>query len=527
MRTPEELALRTKKKPNKRQIPLNVVCNEEGFEVQGFSVAEHGKVYNMKGNVKWGLEGAQNPNSDVVAKKESLDGESCVDTSELGKNGWHRVIDAWKPQETSLSPKATATLDQLSDIHILQHSLAAYDEYDALCEERSCLLQEIRALEKDRLCLEKMFHEIQKEMDEEDLHNDRNGSRSKHVLSWEYKDFKENITRIERDDRKYLPQMWVEELAVMEDALLDDGVGAKRSGNKKAKRKTHSDDKFSKDMADKIRHDRGDSLALLLSDVNAKNSLIGRCYMNSIGKGRNNRVLSVEGPAILIPYGGGGVRYFGITGSNYSETAASSEGDTNKDLGTSYFIKFDAGKSYHRGILPANLADRLKREDRDSRSLRYLSTGPSSADAKGDSALYYAEFDDGECWWATASSLSQENDTLHQTFLNMDVYRVAFGTDSWIVIGKDGDVVWKNLPQGLHDILASRDDSSAAACEVSLGMGGSYFIRFMDGSIEYSLHSFAADVCERLEAKRQSICNVSLNVATHDCLIRYSSEKTV
>ena len=535
MRTPDELILRTRKKQEKVDIPLNVVCNEDGgFEVQEFvteDTVEEGRIYRMKSNVKWGLERVNS--NDAVAKKEyPSKSNSTVEINEIGKNGWHRLNTAWSPVEekkpSSFSPEAAATLDQLSIIHILQHSLTAYDEYNALHEEHSSLMRELKALEMDRTCLEKMFNEVEKEIEEASPHNHCK-SKNKHVANWEYKDFKENITRIDRADRKYLPLMWLEELVVTEEALLSDVVGTEsRNENWKKKRYVHS-----KDMVDKLRDEKGSDLALLLSDVNAKNTLIGRCYMNSIGKGKYNRVLSVEGPAILIPGGGGRVHHFNITGNRTLETEASNDvavgtiNGADKDSGTAYFIKFDAGKSYNRGNLPANLKDRLMREDRDSRSLRYLSTGsPSNV---GDGATsYYAEFDDGECWWGTASSLSHEDNALHQLLLEMDVHRIAFGIDSWIIIGKDGEVVWKNIPQGLHDILTLRESNSAAApCEVSLGMDGSYFVRFVDGVIEFLLPSFVADVCERLEAKGNLIRCVPLHVDTYDCLIRYSKKQTV
>lgn len=536
MRTPEELILRTKKRNNK-QIPLNVVCNEDGFEVQGFSVAEKGRVYRIKCSVKYGLEGALPSDVGAIAKVESLEDQSCVDSSRLGKNGWHRLIDALNPEDkeknqSSFSPEATSTLDQISAIHTLQHSFTAYDEYDALCEERSSLMQELGSLEKDRLCLERMFHEIEKEIEEAHPHNNSKSSKNKHVLCWDYKDFKENITRINHKDKQYLPLLWLEELAIVEN-LFDDVVGTTRRNGKKLKQKAHLADKISKRMADGLRDERGNGLALLISDVNAKNSVIGRCYMNSIGKGKNNTILSAEGPAILIPQGGSLVRYFGVTGGHTDSTpdscgaTISTEAGANNDSGTSYFIKFDGKKSYYRGMLPANLTDRMVREDRDSRSMRYLSTGQSSTESNMYCvAPYYVEFDDGECWWGSSSSLSQENDKLHSILLNTDVHRVAFGIDAWVVIGKDGDVVWKNLPQGLHDLLSSLDISSAAPCAVSLGMGGSYFVRFLDGSIQYSLPSFVAEVCERLEAKGHVVRNVSLCVDTYDCLVRYSSKNT-
>ena len=93
------------------------------------------------------------------------------------------------------------------------------------------------------------------------------------------------------------------------------------------------------------------------------------------------------------------------------------------------------------------------------------------------------------------------------------MHRVAFGAkSSWVVIGKDGSVKWKNVPQGLHDVLIAHElglpgtltpitksDSTSPAeysspCEVSLGIGGTYFLRFLDGRVDYSLPNFVADI---------------------------------
>ncbi|KAL7516782.1 hypothetical protein ACHAWX_001764 [Stephanocyclus meneghinianus] len=549
--SPEELVCRPKKKLTKNHVALNVMCNDDGFEVQDVTSKSLEKdfIYRMQSDVKWALE------TSSLKNKESLSMEqSSVYTGELGTNGWHRLLRGWETSEgdkrtdtrkkqSSISPQGSTTLDQLSAIHILQHSLTACDEYDALRAERSCLLQELSALEKDRLCLENMFLELEKQADGTNLFTSDN------VSSWKYRDFKENADRIESENRMKLPLMWLEEMALTEDIILNDSESErKKKGKWEKKRQMHDSGRFKKAIADKLRDERGRGLALLISDVNAKNSLIGRCYMNSIGKGKNSRALSVEGPAILIPNGGDGVRYFAITGSHYRNLVESGDATSSsfhtKDLSTSYFIKFDAGKSYHRGMLPVNLADRLQREGRDSRSFRYLSIGslsPSFDGKEGSIAPYYAEFDGGECWWGIANGETHEDDeTLHQIFFEMDVHKVAFGTDSsWIVISKDGDLIWKNIPQGLHDVLMSREAISthgtgnaaestpAAPCEVSLGMGGSYFIRFLDGTIEYSLPSFVADVCERLEDKGEVIRNMALSADTYDCLIRYSKKNVL
>ncbi|KAL9184719.1 hypothetical protein ACHAXT_012689 [Thalassiosira profunda] len=178
---------------------------------------------------------------------------------------------------------------------------------------------------------------------------------------------------------------------------------------------------------------------------------------------------------------------------------------------------FDGGKTYHRGGLPSNLLARLFHEKRDKGSLTYLGTGDSYS-VGGGQRCYYAEFDDGECWWGT-----NEDDDLDMAFTEMDVHRVAFGScNGWVVLGKDGSVRWKNVGMGLHDVLVAQQANGSAPCEVSLGMGGSYFIRFMDGTIDYSLPNFAADVVDALEADGQQIRNVALHADTYDCAIRYS-----
>ncbi len=61
-----------------------------------------------------------------------------------------------------------------------------------------------------------------------------------------------------------------------------------------------------------------------------------------------------------------------------------------------------------------------------------------------------------------------------------------------------------------------------APCEVSLGMDGTYFVRLLDGSVDYSLPNFVADVIDKLEADGKKIRNVALHVDTFDCFIRYS-----
>src|SRR6056300_1150966 len=193
-------------------------------------------------------------------------------------------------------------------------------------------------------------------------------------------------------------------------------------------------------------------------------------------------------------------------------------------------------------MLQSNLMQRLSREKRELKSIRYLSTGPllfhssssTSSDKTGDgreARCYYLEFDNGECWWAVPTP----NDELESLLREVDVHRIAFGSSfdsigdytssSWIVIAKDGSVYYKNIPQGLHDALTSRvsniDPHVMAPCEVSLGQSGSYFVRFLDGSVDYNLPKYAADVFETFESHVLQIRNVCLHVDTADCIIRF------
>eukprot|EP00970_Alexandrium_tamarense_P016490 scaffold6616_cov76-Alexandrium_tamarense.AAC.1 len=53
----------------------------------------------------------------------------------------------------------------------------------------------------------------------------------------------------------------------------------------------------------------------------------------------------------------------------------------------------------------------------------------------------------GECWWGTNNGRGEEDGTLYQILMEMGVHRVGFGIkSSWIVIGKNGEVAWKSIP---------------------------------------------------------------------------------
>ena len=62
----------------------------------------------------------------------------------------------------------------------------------------------------------------------------------------------------------------------------------------------------------------------------------------------------------------------------------------------------------------------------------------------------------------------------------------------------------------------------AAPCEVSLGRGGSYFIRFLDGTVDYCLPAVAADICEEIERRGGVLTNIVLHGDSYDYIVRHT-----
>jgi len=189
-----------------------------------------------------------------------------------------------------------------------------------------------------------------------------------------------------------------------------------------------------------------------------------------------------------------------------------------------FFLTRDGSKSQTWGRIPNKLYRRMKQEGAGAAGggggagigdLVYLSTGPHGS--------YYAEFQSGVCWWGSAV----EDADFHNLMRLWDVYRVAFGpiesivedehenktisSCSWIIISRDGRAAWKNLPSRLSHKLEERLASWAAPAEVSLGPGDSYFVRFLDGQVDYCLPAETAQVCEKIESKGGRITNICLH----------------
>jgi len=202
--------------------------------------------------------------------------------------------------------------------------------------------------------------------------------------------------------------------------------------------------------------------------------------------------------------------------------------------GSSFFVSRDNGKSYSWGQLPPRLLQRMKSQGLDPVTfcgdLMYLSTGPNG--------YYFAEFRSGECWWGCAG----EDKEFYEILQQWDIYRVVFGsttvhtavdeknrtreviTNSWIILGRDGRAAWKNLPSRLHHTLERRLANSAAPAEVALGSGDSFYVRFLDGTVDYCLPAELASVCERIQGRGGAITDMALHPeVSHEFMVRHTA----
>jgi len=468
----------------RRKMDVNTVCSEDGIECDVNVIrVDPSRVYQRCFSSNVGLLEDQG--------KMTARSEAEVIKSSLGNNGWHRALAGIPP---GIRKERTSALDRRAAKRVLEKVEPLRDELEALGEEYRQLMIEINALESDRLEMERLFHEAASQY-----------RGSDEAPSWQA--FRLNMGYLPSEDLQSAPAMFLEDAPLSSPENED------------------YECKLDLSVQNLIRHHRGLGIALLVADPQLKKALIGRCYMNSnIGIGAATSLsqsLKRVKTATLIDEGGEWLKQCSITGCDTDDKA--------QTLSTSCFLVFDSGKNYLRGKLPSNLLARLFRERRVSKHLRYLSTGPSYLVGNGDkSRCYYAEFSDGEAWWGV-----NDDGELDGILQEVDVHRVAFGRSSsigdkpsWVVIAKNGTCKWRNVPDGLHEALTRANESAGAACpcECSLGMGGSYFVRFLDGSIDFALPAFVADVLESLESDGKLVRAVCMHVDTYDVIIRFSAD---
>jgi len=192
--------------------------------------------------------------------------------------------------------------------------------------------------------------------------------------------------------------------------------------------------------------------------------------------------------------------------------------------GTSFFLSKDYGSSWYDQNIPPKLLQKISRT-RANADIKYLAAGPQGS--------YFVELFTGECWWGIAGNDSEFTKVMNQ----WDVYRVAFGPlttfnmgenqhrveTSWIVVGKDGRIAFRNIPSRLQSILLQRPPHMPSIAEVSLGAAGSYFVRFLDGSIDYTLPCWTADACKTVLGQGSTISSLSLHPdAPNDFILRHT-----
>lgn len=420
-------------------------------------------------------EPPQTPREPVISMKEQIRQRQRVHKNQFSlafpaldlKTKPDVSLDSWRPKDhriplLGISAVEAAYEDVLS---LLQHSRVA-DEYSSVHQELQLITSEIGALEKDRTWLESTLGRM--------TNSSMNFSPTKTTSSADW------------DTRKLLDSASI--------------------GNKERLL---------------LQRKRGNCLTFRFQNLRARDIFMTKSGAK-LAQLRNNKRRSPGDTVTLTPNtckpGGAaaGVRHLTLMSNN-------------NDSHSAFFFSRDSGKSQTWGRLPPKLFRRIKGASSDSgqdiSDIVYLSTGPHGC--------YYAEFRSGECWWGNAV----DDRDFHSIMQSWDVYRVVFGpidafedergnrkmTNSWIILGRDGRAAWKNLPSRLHHRLESRLANWAAPEEVALGAGDSYFIRFLDGTVDYCLPAEVARVCEHVERHGGSITDIALHPEiSHDFVIRHT-----
>lgn len=188
------------------------------------------------------------------------------------------------------------------------------------------------------------------------------------------------------------------------------------------------------------------------------------------------------------------------------------------------------------GMPPPKFAERLSRERNLSSgaaypvsNVHYMASGPLGS--------YFVRFASGETWWGLGGTCPSQHEQFAQIMKKIEVRRIAFGPPCsefikggstvtvvpWVAIGTDGTVAWSSsLPSSFERLFSDRPRDLAAPVEVSLGAGGSYFVKFADGNFKCVVSSPLANVCRQIEAKGARITNMVLHAESHAYIIRHS-----
>jgi hypothetical protein len=212
-----------------------------------------------------------------------------------------------------------------------------------------------------------------------------------------------------------------------------------------------------------------------------------------------------------------------------NNNTGSNSGSNNKKSppASSFFLSRDSGTIFLQGRLPSKLYRRLQDNASSESDIHYLECGPLGS--------YYCEFRSGKIWWGSAVA---DDVDFHSILSSWDVHRVFFGpvttvcdskniprmSSSWLIVSREGQVAWKNVPSRLHNQLERRLAHWAAPAEVMLGQGDSYFVRYLDGTVDYCLPASMARVCEHIEARGGQITSMTM-ANDNDYIIRHTELK--
>ncbi|GKY96105.1 hypothetical protein MPSEU_000570800 [Mayamaea pseudoterrestris] len=278
----------------------------------------------------------------------------------------------------------------------------------------------------------------------------------------------------------------------------------------------HSSSNLSHTERTRLQTLRGLHLTLSLHNQLARDAFLSKCGATSSvfkqNKKKYQNIVEISPDNCRDGGAGATIQHVSLLKSSLTDVA-------------SFFVSKDKGKAFSFGHLPEKLFDRLKKAGHDPSDILYLATGPLGT--------YYAEYRSGESWWGSLS----EDEQFHAICSNpaWNIHRVAFGPlfaiydkmggkryfTSWIILGRDGRAAWRNIPTRLQHLLEHRLANAPACCEVTLGCGGAYFVRFLDGKTDYCLPAAAAGACRTLEMRGASIMSITLHPElAHDFVIR-------
>mmetsp|Transcript_663 Transcript_663/g.1871 ORF Transcript_663/g.1871 Transcript_663/m.1871 type:complete len:797 (+) Transcript_663:264-2654(+) len=252
-----------------------------------------------------------------------------------------------------------------------------------------------------------------------------------------------------------------------------------------------------------------------------------------VGKMTNTTLTSTASKLITV-IGCRALRSISLTGisPDHSDSRYDAE---QRDAGFWYIFDDCSGSCV--GVPPPKFAERLSRERNMLSGGAYPVSNNVSYMASGPMGSYFVRFASGETWWGLGGCCSSHREYFTGIMKSIDVRRIAFGPSCivrikggapvtvvpWIVLGSDGTAAWSSsLPSSLERLLSDRPRDSAAPVEVSLGAGGSYFVKFADGDFRCVVSSPLANVCRQINAKGARITNMVLHAESYDYIIRHS-----